>query len=224
VSVAKPRYIFWDHDGVLVDTEEWYFQATRRALADVEVDLQRADYLEFRARGETAWDLARQAGVAEPVIAHHRAHRDAYYQKYLLREDIAILGVEEVLALLNDRYKMAIVTTSKRTDFDLIHRSRSIVKYMEFVLTVEDYEKEKPSPEPYLSALRRFGAAPSEAIVVEDSEQGLKAARAAGIECIIIRNHFFADAHDFAGACRVVASIRELPKVLSAWNVAAPAT
>jgi beta-phosphoglucomutase-like phosphatase (HAD superfamily) len=129
-----------------------------------------------------------------------------------------------VLALLKDRYKMAIVTTSKRTDFDLIHRSRSIVKYMEFVLTVEDYEKEKPSPEPYLSALRRFGAAPGEAIVVEDSEQGLKAARAAGIECIIIRNHFFADSHDFAGARRVIASIRELPEVLSAWHVAAPAT
>ena len=222
--MAQLRYIFWDHDGVLVDTEEWYFHATRRALAEVGVNLQRADYRDFRARGETAWDLSRQAGVAEPVIAQHRAHRDAYYQEYLLRDDIAIPGVEEVLALLKDRYKMAIVTTSKRTDFDLIHRSRSIVKYMEFVLTVEDYEKEKPSPEPYLSALKRFGAAPSEAMVVEDSEQGLKAAQAAGIECIIIRNHFFADAHDFAGARRVIASIRELPKVLSAWHVAATAT
>jgi HAD superfamily hydrolase (TIGR01509 family) len=220
--MAQPRYIFWDHDGVLVDTEEWYFQATRRALSEVGVDLQRADYHEFRARGQTAWDLARQAGVPEPVIAQHRAHRDAYYQEYLLREEIAIPGVEEVLALLKDRYKMAIVTTSKRTDFDLIHRLRSIVKYMEFVLTVEDYEKEKPSPEPYLSALRRFGIAPGAAVVVEDSEQGLKAAQAAGIECIIIRNHFFADAHDFAGARRVIASIRELPEVLSAWHVAAP--
>ncbi|TFG44516.1 MAG: hypothetical protein E4H48_00215, partial [Syntrophobacterales bacterium] len=144
-SVAQLRYILWDHDGVLVDTEEWYFQATRRAQAEVGVDLKRADYQEFRARGKTAWDLARQAGVAEPVIAHHRAHRDTYYQEYLRREEIAIPGVEEVLALLKDRYKMAIVTTSKRADFDLIHRSRSIVKHMEFVLTVEDYEKEKPS-------------------------------------------------------------------------------
>jgi len=224
VSVAQPRYIFWDHDGVLVDTEEWYFQATQRALAEVGVELQRADYHKFRARGGTAWDLARQAGVAEPVIAQHRAHRDAYYQEYLLREEIEIPGVEEVLALLKERYKMAIVTTSKRTDFDLIHRSRPIVKYMEFVLTVEDYEKEKPSPAPYLAALRRFGAAPGEAIVVEDSEQGLKAARAAGIECVIIRNHFFADAHDFTGARRVIASIHELPKVLSDWHAAAPVT
>jgi len=222
-SVAQLRYILWDHDGVLVDTEEWYFQATRRAQAEVGVDLKRADYQEFRARGKTAWDMARQAGVAEPVIAHHRAHRDTYYQEYLRREEIAIPGVEEVLALLKDRYKMAIVTTSKRADFDLIHRSRSIVKHMEFVLTVEDYEKEKPSPEPYLSALRRFGAAPEEAVVVEDSAQGLKAARAAGIECIIIRNHFFADAHDFTGAGRVIASIRELPELLSGWRVAAPA-
>jgi HAD superfamily hydrolase (TIGR01509 family) len=222
--MAQLRYIFWDHDGVLVDTEEWYFHATQRALAEVGVNLQLSDYHEFRARGQTAWDLARQAGVAEPVIAHHRAHRDAYYQEYLGREAIEIPGVEEVLALLKDRYKMAIVTTSKRTDFDLIHRSRSIVKHMEFVLTVEDYEREKPSPEPYLLALKRIGGAPGEAIVVEDSEQGLKAARAAGIECIIVRNHFFADAHDFAGACRVIASIRELPSVLSGWRPAAPAT
>lgn len=209
---------------MLVDTEEGYFHATRRALAEVGVNLQRADYHEFRARGKTAWDLARQAGVAEPVIAQHRAHRDRYYQEFLRREDIDIPGVEEVLALLKDRYKMAIVTTSKRTDFDLIHRSRCIVEHMEFVLTVEDYEKEKPSPEPYLCALRRFGAAPAEAIVVEDSEQGLKAARAAGIECIIIRNHFFAGSHDFTGARHVIASIRELPEMLSAWRVAAPAT
>lgn len=207
---------------MLVDTEEWYFRATQRALAEIGVNLQRAAYHEFRACGETAWGLARQAGVGEPVIAQHRAHRDRYYQEFLRREDIEIPGVEEVLALLKDHYKMAIVTTSKRTDFDLIHRSRSIVKHMEFVLTVEDYEKEKPAPEPYLSALRRFGAAPGEAVVVEDSEQGLKAARAAGIECIIIRNHFFAGSHDFAGARRVIASIRELPRVLSAWRVAAP--
>ena len=222
--MAQLRYIFWDHDGVLVDTEEGYFHATRRALAEVGVDLRRAAYHELRARGATAWDLARQAGVAEPAIAQHRAHRDAYYQEFLRREDIAIPGVEEVLALLEDRYKMAIVTTSKRTDFDLIHRSRAIVKYMEFVLTVEDYDEEKPSPEPYLSALRRCGCTPDEAVVVEDSAQGLKAARAAGIECIIIRNHFFATAHDFAGARRVIASIRELPKVLSTWHVAAQAT
>jgi HAD superfamily hydrolase (TIGR01509 family) len=222
--MAQLRYIFWDHDGVLVDTEEWYYQATRNALAEIGVNISRADYHQFRACGATAWDVARQAGVAEPVIAQHRAHRDRYYQEFLLREDIEIPGVEEVLALLKDRYKMAIVTTSRRTDFELIHRSRSIVKHMEFVLTVEDYEKEKPSPEPYLSSLKRFDCAPGEAIVVEDSEQGLKAAQAAGIECIIIRNRFFADAHDFAGACRVIASIRELPKVLSNWHLAASGT
>lgn len=95
---------------------------------------------------------------------------------------------------------------------------------MEFVLTVEDYEKEKPAPEPFLSALRRFGCTPGEAVVVEDSALGLKAARAAGIECIIIRNHFFADSHDFAGARCVIASILELPSVLSAWHAAAQAT
>ena len=55
---------------------------------------------------------------------------------------------------------MAIVTTSKRRDFELIHRERPIIRYMDFVLTIEDYSRAKPDPEPYLTALKRFRARP----------------------------------------------------------------
>lgn len=45
---------------------------------------------------------------------------------------------------------MAIVTTSRRVDFELIHKNRGISDYMQFVLCVEDYKKAKPYPDPYL--------------------------------------------------------------------------
>ena len=48
---------------------------------------------------------------------------------------------------------MAIVTTSKAVDFNLIHRDRTIVTHMDFVLTREDYTNSKPDPEPYELAL-----------------------------------------------------------------------
>ena len=51
---------------------------------------------------------------------------------------------------------MAIVTTAKRADFELIHETRQIRQFMDFVLVREDYELAKPHPEPYLTGLRRF--------------------------------------------------------------------
>ena len=61
---------------------------------------------------------------------------------------------------------------------------------MDFVLVREDYERAKPHPEPYLTGLKRFGAAKEETLVVEDSLRGLKSAVAAGIDCAIVRNDF----------------------------------
>jgi beta-phosphoglucomutase-like phosphatase (HAD superfamily) len=119
-----------------------------------------------------------------------------------------------VLSELYGRYRMAIVTTSKRQNFELLHADNSLLRHMEFALTREDFVGGKPAPDGYVAALERFGAAPDEAIVVEDSAQGLNAARSAGIRCVIVRNAFFRDAHTFDGAARVLDSIAELPAAI----------
>ncbi|WP_311764989.1 HAD hydrolase-like protein [Paenibacillus agricola] len=67
-------------------------------------------------------------------------------------------GVVETLAELSKYVRMAIVTTAKRANFQLIHEKRQIRPFMEFVLVREDYERTKPHPEPYLTGLKRFGA------------------------------------------------------------------
>ena len=54
------------------------------------------------------------------------------------------------------------------------------------VLTREQYRRSKPDPEPYLCAVARLGLTPAECLVIEDSERGLRAARAAGIACWVI--------------------------------------
>jgi beta-phosphoglucomutase-like phosphatase (HAD superfamily) len=110
---------------------------------------------------------------------------------------------------------MAIVTTSTRTDFELIHAQRQILRYFEFVLTADDCAVHKPAPDPYLQALRRFDGVPSEAVVIEDSARGLRSAIAAGIDCVVIRNAF-TSSHDFTGAWRILDSVRDLPTVLNA--------
>lgn len=208
------RYILWDHDGVLVDTEPCYFEATRSTLRELGVDLGKEDYLDDMAIGRSAWERAKRLGVTDERIAAGKRARNALYQRYLSERDIDIPGVGQVLGTLAAHYAMAIVTTAKREDFDLIHRDRNLVRHMAFVLASGDYPRAKPAPDPYLEALSRFGAAPGDAVVVEDSERGLRAAVAAGIDCVIIDNDFV-KGQDFRAATHHIRSITALPALLA---------
>ncbi len=179
--------ILWDHDGVLVDTEPWYYEATRLQLGELGIPLPRDEYLK---------DMAK------------------LYQHFLLTRDIEIEGVEAVLELLSEDYDMAIVTTSKREDFTLIHRQRSITKHMAFVLANGDYPRSKPHPDPYLTALDRFGVTRQETVVVEDSQRGLRAAVAARIDCVVVKNEFV-QAQDLSAATHQIDSLAMLPDLLA---------
>lgn len=207
-------YVLFDHDGVLVDTEYWYFRAGERALADIGLTLDQDRYLRDKTQGLSTWTQARAAGIDEGVIDERRVARDAYYQEYLRTEDIEIDGVEETLAELSAYVRMAIVTTAKRADFDLIHERRHITQFMEFVLTREDYTRAKPHPEPYLTGLERFGAGRDETLVVEDSARGLSSAVAAGIDCAVVHNEF-TKGQDFSEARHRIRTLGELRAIVS---------
>ena len=150
-GLSVKKYILFDHDGVLVDTEFWYYKAGERALADVGLALDKDQYLRDMNRGLGTWAQARAAGIDEQTIGRQREARDDYYQEYLRTEAIEIEGVIEVLAELSQHARMAIVTTAKRADFELIYEKRHIRQFMDFVLVREDYERAKPHPEPYLA-------------------------------------------------------------------------
>jgi HAD superfamily hydrolase (TIGR01509 family) len=209
----KRKYILWDHDGVLVDTEYWFFRATQLTMRELSVDLDQQTYLAYQSEGKTTWDMAKETGFSQETIDKYKTRRYALYHKYLKEENIEIPGILDVLKTLAKQHHMAIVTTTRRIDFNLIHQNRQIVNYMQFVLTIEDYYHPKPHPEPYLTAVSRFQAEPEDCIIVEDSPRGLKSAVAAGIDCIIVKNHFTSQ-QDFTGAHLVLDSIGELPNIL----------
>ncbi|MDI1463140.1 HAD family phosphatase [Catellatospora sp. KI3] len=197
------KYVLFDHDGVLVDTEYWYYRAGERALADIGLTLDKARYLRDMSAGAGTWAQARAAGVDEPTINRLREVRNGYYQQYLRTEAIEIEGVVETLAELSRHVRMAIVTTAKRADFELIHERRQIRRFMDFVLVREDYRLAKPHPEPYLTGLQRFGAVKAEALVVEDSARGLNSAVAAGVDCVVVHNAFTAGQDLSRASCRI---------------------
>lgn len=207
------RFLLWDHDGVLVDTERWYFEATREALARLGVVFDAERYLAIQARGGSCWDLARERGIPEDQVGEQRRLRNARYREHLRTQRLDIDGVAEVLEKLAAKHRMAIVTTSRRSDFEEIHAGGGLVGFFEFVLTIEDVAQPKPAPDPYLTALARFGGRREEALAVEDSLRGLESARRAGIDCVVVRSTFTAGQH-FDGAWRILDSVRELPGLL----------
>ncbi len=207
------RYVLFDHDGVLVDTEFWYYKAGERALADIGLTLDRDQYLRDMNQGLGTWTQARAAGIDEQTISRQREVRNDYYQEYLGTEAIEIEGVVEALAELSKYVRMAVVTTAKRVDFELIHDNRRVRQFMDFVLVREDYKLAKPHPEPYLTGLKRFGASKEETLVVEDSSRGLNSAVAAGIDCVIVYNDF-TKADDFSHASYRIESLIELKDIV----------
>ena len=207
------KYLLFDHDGVLVDTEFWYYKAGERALADVGLTLDKDQYLRDMNQGLGTWAQARAAGIDERTISRQREVRDDYYQEYLRTEAIEIEGVVETLAELSRYVRMAIVTTARRVDFEIIHEKRQVRQFMDFVLVREDYKLAKPHPEPYLTGLKRLGATKKETLVVEDSSRGLHSAVAAGIDCAIVHNDF-TRTQDFSQASYRIETLIELKDII----------
>ncbi|NLS94161.1 MAG: HAD family phosphatase [Planctomycetaceae bacterium] len=203
--------VLWDNDGVLVDTEGLYFQATKTVLQTVDVGLTPEQFKEISLRrGESTFVLAEERGIDPNRIARLRAERDRIYAESLGAESRVMDGVAQVLRSLHGRVRMAVVTSTRREHFEIIHDRSGLLPYFDFVLTREDCEHTKPHPEPYLKALARAGNEPDECVVIEDSERGLASAKAAGLECLIVLSDWTRDGN-FSQASKVLQNISQVP-------------
>lgn len=204
------KAIFWDNDGVLVDTERLYFSATQQILSTVGVTLTKEMYVDLiLVQGKGAWHLVKEKGISEDGVGHLRNERNSLYGKLLLQENTIIDGAKEVLDTLHKKYVMGIVTSSRKDHFELMHQSSGLLKYFDFILTGDDYTKYKPNPEPYLMAVDRSGFKKEECLAIEDSERGLTSAKAAGIHCYIIPTELTQNGN-FSRADKVLTNIKDI--------------
>ncbi|MDD5055115.1 MAG: HAD family phosphatase [Candidatus Peribacteraceae bacterium] len=208
--------IFFDNDGILVDTEPMFFEATRRTIKPLGIDLTQEWFIEENLKKNTnAFSLLKAKGATDEEIERHRADRNLLYES-MLREHVPVFdGVAEVLELLSEKFLLGVVSNSRRTTFDIIMEKSGLRKFFAFELTVDDigYGFGKPNPRPYLLALEKSGKDPSVCIAIEDNERGVTAAHRAGIQCIAIPHALTKD-HDFSLAVKVLKSMRELPTVM----------
>jgi HAD superfamily hydrolase (TIGR01509 family) len=209
------RAILWDNDGVLVDTEGLYFQATREILSKVGVELTQRMYAKYSLKhGKSVWHLAAEKGASPEEVKGMREERNALYAQLLQQGNTLIDGVEKTLDNLHGQFLMGIVTSSRPEHFEVIHQQTGLLKYFDFVITSLYYTNFKPDPEPYLVGWGRTGLEKDECVVIEDSARGLTAANAAGIRCLVIPNDL-APIEDFAAAYMILNDINDVtPELL----------
>ena len=211
-----PNYavILWDNDGVLVDTERWYFQATREVFAGVGITLTVELYFEyFLLRSSGTSKFASVHGLSEADIAVMQGIRNKRYLQMLEQESITISGVRETLARLRPHFAMGIVTSSRRQHFETMHRRTGLLEFFDFAVTLEDYARSKPAPDPYLAAVARSGLPAGRCLAIEDAPRGLIAARAATLDCWVIPTDLTRQA-TFSGATRVLDRITDVSALL----------
>jgi HAD superfamily hydrolase (TIGR01509 family) len=205
--------ILWDNDGVLVDTEVVYFEATRAVLAAAGYELSEGDFVEMSLRrGRSAFELVGDR-FAPAAIEAMRLQRNRDYHEAVARGVRVNPGVRECLQALCAHMRMGIVTGSRRDHFEAMHRTSGLMPYFEFTLTHDEYERSKPHPEPYLTAVERYDLDPGSCVVIEDSERGVRSAVAAGLRCIAVPNALTRDG-DFSEATLVLADVGALPEIL----------
>jgi len=208
------KAIFWDNDGVLVDTEKFYYLANKKLLLRYQIELTEELFRDlYLTRSIGAWHLIPHVNLESSDISKLRNERNAIYIEMLQTGDFRIPGVQQTLKSLKDRYIMAVVTSSLRKHFEIIHSRTEYQRFFNLVLTREDYNKSKPEPEPYLKALKLLAIDPDKVVVVEDSERGIIAAKRAGLTCWAIPNRLSAHG-DFSQADKVLSNIGEVARLL----------
>ncbi len=203
------KAIFWDNDGVLMETEHLYYRANAEALARCGVELT-LDMFRTISLGQGESVLA-LAGNEEAVL---RPWRDCRYHDLLGSEATVIPGVRDTLDQLHGQLPMAIVTSCRRAHFEQMHRQSALMGYFDFVLTREDYRNSKPDPEPYLTACLRSGLHPGDCLAIEDSPRGVTAAARAGLAVAAIPGELNRGG-DFASARWMLDDIKQVTGLLS---------
>jgi len=214
----KFRAIFWDNDGILVDTEPFYAEAVQQVFDRIGCsDDAKKMYLEVGiVQGKSVWPIvAEKMGLSEKEAESLRLEAHRNYQNIILERKYFLLPeVKETVKSLHEHYPMAIVTSSHRDNFDILHKEKEILPYFRFVLTREDFTHTKPHPEPYLMALQKMREfVPSlradECLAIEDSERGVISACDAGMTVWAIPTEFTRGL-DFSRADRVLANTKEI--------------
>lgn len=179
--------VIFDMDGVVIDSEPLYQKAEERLFSEYGVTIPQEDWKLFRGCTEARfYELAHQRyGITAPVEELSRKGRDYVLAAFNAKLEYKS-GFKEIQRDLKGRYQLGLVTSTPEQIFDKMDEQIGIRNYFDEVITGGMTANNKPHPEPYLEMMRLLKVAPTEAVIIEDSINGLQSALASGAWTIAI--------------------------------------
>jgi len=176
--------VIFDMDGVLIDAKEWHFEALNRSLGLFGYSISRHEHLvtyDGLPTRKKLQMLTLERGLPEQLHDFIAEMKQRYTTELIGSRCRPRFSHEYALSRLKAQgYRLAVASNSIRSTVDLMLSHAHLSKYFDVTLSNEDVREPKPNPEIYRTACTRLGLSPNECLVVEDNDNGIRAAREAG--------------------------------------------
>jgi HAD superfamily hydrolase (TIGR01509 family) len=205
--------VVFDLDGVIVDSEQVWDdvrEAYTREVGGTYTDTAARDMM-----GMSSVEWSRYMADALGVPGTPEEINAAVVERMLVRygdDPPLIPGAVEAVRRIAARWPLGIASSSNPELIEVVVRASGLGDVFQVAVSSQDVPRGKPAPDVYLEAARRLGADPVRCGAVEDSHNGIRSAKAAGMRCIAIPNRHFPPGDAVAEADAVVSSLMELTR------------
>jgi HAD superfamily hydrolase (TIGR01509 family) len=204
------KAVLFDMDGVLADTEPLHEQATREVLKQHGISLSSEEYANCMGTGaeNTFRSILAAHNLTGIDIAKLVGEKAKIYIE-LSKNVKEVPGAKELVSTISGKMKIGVVSSSSRDKVITMLKKLHLRPYFEVIIAREDVAMAKPHPEPYMCAAERFKIKPDTCVAIEDAYNGLLSAKAAGMNCIVLRTSN-ARYVDFSKADLIVSNLGEV--------------
>lgn len=182
------KAVIFDMDGVVVNTEPIGYRANQELYKSLNIRVSDDVYGTFIGNSDKMIvqklkDLYSISLSHEELLNEKYRH---YFNAFDTAEDLEMLpGVKDLIVdLYENGIRLILASSASNRKIEKVFTSFGLHQYFDHAISGEDFEESKPNPAIFIEAVHKSGFPKEECIVIEDSTNGIKAAKAAGIFCI----------------------------------------
>ena len=188
--MSEIKAVLFDMDGVLIDAQEWHYEALNEVLQIFGFEITREMHLDRYDGLSTAKKLqmlTNEVGLPEHI--HGMINRVKQDRTLRIAAQKCFPNVSHqvlISKLKHKNIKIGVVTNSIRQTTEFMLTYAGLLDSLDVLVTNQDVGDPKPNPECYLIAMEKLGVSPIETVIVEDSPYGIMAAKASGATVVTV--------------------------------------